>query len=100
MKRQLTCLRRIGLRPEDKPEKDKMMKLFHKYQDWIVDEKRMELAKPTAHYMHCLPCERGAEVSDAVLDGKWGEPCFNEAEIACMRKKVSWPRLSHETFEN
>jgi N-acetylornithine carbamoyltransferase len=62
------------------PQKDEMMKLFGKYKDWIADEKRMNLAKPTAQYMHCLPCERGAEVSDAVLDGKWGEACFNEAE--------------------
>lgn len=64
----------------DKPEKDEMMKLFGKYKNWIADETRMNLAKPTAQYMHCLPCERGAEVSDAVLDGKWGEACFNEAE--------------------
>ena len=57
-----------------------MVKLFGKYKGWIADEKRMNLAKPTAQYMHCLPCERGAEVSDAVLDGKWGAACFNEAE--------------------
>ena len=62
------------------PEKDEMMKLFGKYQGWIADEKHMNLAKPTAQYMHCLPCERGAEVSNAVLDGKWGDACFNEAE--------------------
>lgn len=62
------------------PEKDEMMKLFGKYKDWIADEKRMNLAKPMAQYMHCLPCERGAEVSDAVLDGKWGKACYDEAE--------------------
>jgi len=62
------------------PQKDEMTKLFNKYKGWIADEKRMDLAKPTAQYMHCLPCERGAEVADAVLDGKWGEACFNEAE--------------------
>jgi N-acetylornithine carbamoyltransferase len=64
----------------DTPEKDEMMNLFNKYGDWIADERRMNLAKPTSHYMHCLPCERGAEVADAVLDGKWGQACFNEAE--------------------
>ena len=62
------------------PQKDEMVKLFEKYRGWIADEKRMNLAKPTAQYMHCLPCERGAEVSDAVLDGPWGEACYNEAE--------------------
>ena len=64
----------------EKPEKDEMMKLFGKYKSWIADEKHMNMAKPTAQYMHCLPCERGAEVTDAVLDGKWGDACFNEAE--------------------
>jgi len=64
----------------EKPEKDEMMKLFGKYKNWIADEKRMNLAKPNAQYMHCLPCERGAEVSDAVLDGKWGNACYDEAE--------------------
>ncbi len=63
-----------------KPEFDEMTALFGKYKNWIADEKRMNLAKPTAQYMHCLPCERNAEVSDAVLDGKWGGACFNEAE--------------------
>lgn len=62
------------------PQKDEMMKLFDNYKGWIADEKRMNLAKPTAQYMHGLPCERGAEVSDAVLDGPWGEACYNEAE--------------------
>jgi N-acetylornithine carbamoyltransferase len=63
-----------------KPQQEEMMKLFGKYKSWIADEKHMNMAKPTAQYMHCLPCERNAEVSDAVLDGKWGEACFNEAE--------------------
>ena len=63
-----------------KPELDEMVALFAKYKRWIADEKCMSLAKPGAQYMHCLPCERGAEVTDAVLDGKWGAACFNEAE--------------------
>jgi N-acetylornithine carbamoyltransferase len=62
------------------PQSDEMVKLFAKYKGWIADEGRMNLTKPTSQYMHCLPCERGAEVSDAVLDGPWGEACYNEAE--------------------
>lgn len=63
------------------PQQDEMAKLFSKYKGWIADEKRMQMAKPDARYMHCLPCERGFEVSDAVLDGKWGNPTtYDEAE--------------------
>lgn len=62
------------------PKQDEMLKLFGKYKGWIADEKRMNLAKPDAGYMHCLPCERGFEVTNEVLDGKWGLTCFDEAE--------------------
>ena len=58
-----------------------MSQLFDKYRGWIADEKHMRMAKASAFYMHCLPCERGYEVSDAVLDDpKWGTPCYDEAE--------------------
>jgi N-acetylornithine carbamoyltransferase len=62
------------------PQTDEMAKLFGKYRGWIADSKRLKLAKPTVQYMHCLPCERGYEVTDEVLDGPHGEACFNEAE--------------------
>jgi len=62
------------------PKHDEMTKLFGKYKGWIADEKRMNLAKPDARYMHCLPCERGFEVTNEVLDGKWGITAFDEAE--------------------
>lgn len=39
------------------------------YVDWICDARRMALAKPDALYLHCLPADRGHEVTDEVIDG-------------------------------
>jgi ornithine carbamoyltransferase len=39
------------------------------FQDWMVDEELMSLAKLDALFMHCLPAHRGEEVSAGVIDG-------------------------------
>jgi N-acetylornithine carbamoyltransferase len=49
------------------------------YKDWICDERRMALAAPEARYLHCLPADRGNEVTDAVIDGPQSA-VYQEAE--------------------
>jgi ornithine carbamoyltransferase len=48
---------------------EECLALNARYKNWICDPTRMELAKKHAIYMHCLPADRGAEVTDDVLDG-------------------------------
>jgi len=60
-----------------KPEE--ALEISKKYKDWICDERRMGLANPNAIYMHCLPADRGNEVTDAVIDGPQSA-IYQEAE--------------------
>jgi N-acetylornithine carbamoyltransferase len=53
--------------------------LIEKYRSWITDERRMALAKDDAIYMHCLPADRGLEVTDGVIDGHQSV-VYDEAE--------------------
>ena len=50
-----------------KPEEAR--RIAAQYRDWICDERRMSVAKRDAIYMHCLPADRGNEVTDPVIDG-------------------------------
>lgn len=50
-----------------------------RYEGWICDERRMGLAKDDALYLHCLPADRGSEVTDAVIDGPHSV-VYDEAE--------------------
>lgn len=53
--------------------------LAAKYSDWVCDARRMNVAAGDAIYMHCLPADRGNEVTDDVIDGKQSV-VFQQAE--------------------
>ena len=48
---------------------EQAMDVARKHTSWICDEKLMSIARKTAVYMHCLPADRGNEVTDTVIDG-------------------------------
>ena len=62
---------------EDNPKKAQGIVDANK--DWICDQSVMESADKQAIYMHCLPVDRGFEVTDDVIDGP-KSVVFDEAE--------------------
>ena len=65
-------------------EQSKRMKAFENYQ---VGTKLMNVAKPDALFMHCLPAHRGEEVSAEVIDGPQSV-VWNEAENRLHAQKA------------
>ena len=51
------------------PDMDAVAELQKNYTHWKATAKLMSTTKSNGIYMHCLPCDRGLEVEDEVIDG-------------------------------
>ena len=58
-----------------------------RYTDWITDERRMAMAADGAIFMHPLPADRNAEVTDAVIDSP-ASVVYDEAENRLHAQKA------------
>lgn len=58
--------------------------VFDQHKDWKTTREVMEIADKNAIYLHCLPADRGYEVTNEVLDKTsgpgWVSAAFDEAE--------------------
>lgn len=70
--------------------KDEGKALIEKYRSWITDQRRMDLTRNDSIYMHCLPADRGLEVTDEVIDGAHSV-VYDEAEESWTPRRRSWP---------
>jgi ornithine carbamoyltransferase len=57
------------------------------FTDFMVDARRMKLAKRDAIFLHCLPAHRGEEVAADVIDGPWSR-VWDEAENRLHAQKA------------
>ena len=64
---------------------------YDAFENFQVDEALMQLAKPDAVFLHCLPAHRGEEVTDEVIDGAqslvWDEA---ENRIHAQKSILAW----------
>jgi N-acetylornithine carbamoyltransferase len=78
------CATPIFQPPVGQNDPKKTQEIFDQHKDWIADKAYMELAAKNAIYLHCLPCDRGYEVTNEVIDKTegdgWTSAAFDEAE--------------------
>jgi N-acetylornithine carbamoyltransferase len=71
----------LKLMPPNVPQVNEqdLEQYLNKHKNWITTNERLSLAKKDVIYMHCLPADRGMEVTDEVMDGP-NSVIFDQAE--------------------
>lgn len=74
---------------------ERMLAMNARYKSWICNAERMRLARTSAIYMHCLPADRNAEVTNDVIDGPQSV-VFQEAENRLHTAKAIMAAMMRE----
>ena len=78
------CATNIFQPPVGQSDSKKTQEIFDAHKDWICNNEIMDIADKNAIYLHCLPCDRGYEVTNEVIDKTsgpgWTSAAFDEAE--------------------
>lgn len=78
------CATPIFLPPVGQADQKKTQEIFDQYKNWKCTKEIMNIADKNAIYLHCLPCDRGYEVDNDVIDktsgSGWLSAAFDEAE--------------------
>jgi ornithine carbamoyltransferase len=78
------CATPIFQAPVGEADHKKTQAIFDQHKDWKCTPEIMDTADKHAIYLHCLPCDRGYEVANEVIDktsgSGWLSAAFDEAE--------------------
>jgi len=78
------CATPIFQPPVGESNNKKTQEIFDQNKSWKCTTKIMDMAAQNAIYLHCLPCDRGFEVDNDVIDktkgSGWLSAAFDEAE--------------------
>ncbi len=79
--------------PVGEDNAQKAQEIFDKYKSWKMTAEIMETADKEAIYVHCLPADRGWEVTNEVMDRTdvkhgWSSAIYDEAENRLHAQKA------------
>ncbi len=89
------CLNAHGIEGKRDPNPTFSDEAFAASKDWICTQELMDLTnQKMGYYMHCLPADRGMEVTDEVIDGR-KSIVFDQAENRLHAQKGVMACIMH-----